>query len=83
MTYAIDKAGNKYPLDLTLEKLQDQLDPDMFFRANRQIIVSINSIKKVEPYFGGKLILITNPVAPIQIIISKEKVPRLKQLLNF
>ncbi len=83
VTYAFDKTGNKYPLDLTLEKLQEQLDPDMFFRANRQIIVSINCIKRVEPYFGGKLILITNPNAPIQIIISKEKVPRLKQWLNF
>jgi len=57
VTTAVTFQGKDYVIDLTIEKLEEQLDPELFFRANRGIIVHINAIRKFENHFGGKLIL--------------------------
>ncbi len=57
VTTAVSFKGKEYAIDLTLEKLEEQLDPDLFFRTNRSTIVHINAIRKFENHFGGKLIL--------------------------
>ncbi len=62
-------------LDKSLEELENQLDPSNFFRANRQFIISRESIKEIELYFNGRLLVRTAPVSTNQILISKERVP--------
>ena len=54
---AVTFQGKEYTIDLTIEKLEEQLNPELFFRTNRSTIVHINSIRKFENHFGGKLIL--------------------------
>ena len=39
----------------------EQLDPDKFFRTNRQTIINIESIVKIEPYFQNKVIVHIKP----------------------
>jgi two-component system response regulator LytT len=39
--------GKEYPLDYSLDKLENMLDPDIFFRINRQYIININVIIKI------------------------------------
>lgn len=36
---------------LSLDKLCEQLNPDVFFRTNRQTLVSVDAIQRIEPYF--------------------------------
>lgn len=57
VTTAVTFKAKEYAIDLTIEKLEEQLDPDLFFRTNRSTIVHINAIRKFENHFGGKLIL--------------------------
>ncbi len=57
VTTAQTNDGKKHIVDLTIEKLEEQLDPELFFRANRSTIININAIRKFENYFGGKLIV--------------------------
>lgn len=83
ITIATTHSGDEHLIDLTLDKLTEQLDPDRFFRANRQTIVQIDAIKKIEPYFNHKVIVIVSPAAPEKIIVSKEKLPRFKEWLNY
>lgn len=83
ITYAVANDGKEYPVDMVLDKISDQLDPDLFFRANRQVLLSINSIRRIEPYFNGKVIVHTKPSNKDKITISKEKMPLLKLWLNF
>ena len=54
MTFAVTRNNQEHVLDLSLNKLSEQLDPDRFFRANRQIILCIDAIDHAEPYFNGK-----------------------------
>ena len=71
-----------YVIDFTLDKLQDQLDPDIFFRANRQFILNINSITKVENWFNGKLIVKTHPASAEKIIVSRERARQFKEWID-
>lgn len=82
-TFAVTKKGSEHVVDFSLDKLADQLDPDRFFRANRQTIISIESIRKIEPYFNSKVVVLLDPPSKNSIIISKEKVSAFKLWLNF
>lgn len=83
VTFAITKQNKEYIIDLSLDKLTEQLDPDKFFRTNRQTIVSIDSIERVEPYFLGKAAVHVRPPFKEKIIVSRDKIGTLKLWLNY
>ncbi len=72
----------QYIIDGTLEKLEQQLNPSDFFRANRQFIINREAVNEVHFYFNGRLLLKTNPEPPEQILISKARVPEFKEWMN-
>ncbi len=55
IVYLIDKKGNKFIVNHTLDKLQDELDPRQFFRLSRRVIVRISAIEHVKPYYNNRL----------------------------
>lgn len=83
ITFATATSGREYAVDLSLDRLVEQLDPDKFFRTNRQSIVNMEAITRVEPYFQGKLVVHTRPECPEKIIVSKEKQMLFKMWLNY
>ena len=80
--HAAITTGANYIIEGTLEKLQQQLDPSIFFRANRQFIVNRSAIQEVDFYFNGRLLLKVQPVAKENILISKARVPEFKEWMN-
>ena len=68
-----------YYTNQTLDELLEQLEASAFFRANRQYIVSRESIKDVSIWFGNKLALNLNVDVSDKIIISKARVSEFKQ----
>lgn len=75
-TIALD--GHTYYMSHTLDEIMTQLNPDDFFRANRQFIVSRKAIKDMTIWFGNKLSLNLLVEVPEEIIISKAKVAEFK-----
>ena len=75
-------SGDSYPVDKTLEALTQQLSHDLFFRANRQFIVSRRAVKDIAVWFGSRLALNLSVATPERIIISKARVPEFKQWLQ-
>ncbi|MNJ85361.1 Sensory transduction protein LytR [compost metagenome] len=67
----------------TLEELEQQLDPKLFFRANRQFIVHIDAIQQVHNHFNGKLKVDIKNNPETEIIVSREKAGLLKNWLDF
>ncbi|MBR1851432.1 MAG: response regulator transcription factor [Bacteroidales bacterium] len=65
--------GSRRSLDLTLDALASQLDPNLFFRANRQYIVSRDSIAEIALWPIGKLRLTLVQETPQPIIVSKAR----------
>lgn len=57
--------GNSYPVDFSLDKLEELLSPENFFRINRQNIVNYKSIEKIHVLSKSRL--------ELEIVKSKEK----------
>ena len=83
ITTAVTHKGKEQIIDLPLEKLIEELDPNLFFRANRQFIVGIHSIHKIEPYFNQKMCISVTPAAKSVITVSREKIGALRVWLNY
>lgn len=83
VTFIVTQKGKEHVIDLSLDKLYEQLDPDLFFRTNRQTIVGIDAIQRIEPYFLGKAALHVTPPFKDKILISKEKIGAFKLWLNY
>jgi two-component system LytT family response regulator len=66
-------------LDKTLDEIMNELDPEKFFRANRQYIISRSSIKDMSIWFGNKLSVNLKVPVNEKIIISKARVKEFKQ----
>ncbi len=82
VTTAVTFKNKQYPVDLTMEKLEDQLDPSIFFRVNRSTIIHINAVQKFENHFGGKLILRLIPPFNEPITISRLKATEFKEWIG-
>jgi len=78
----IAKNKEPYSVDYTLDELEQVLNPEIFFRANRQCILNIKSIATVHNYFNGKLKVLLNIPFEIEIIISREKASTFKNWLD-
>ncbi|WP_160292069.1 LytTR family DNA-binding domain-containing protein [Pedobacter lusitanus] len=60
-------------IPFTMEELEEQLDPDVFFRVNRQYLINNKSITRINNYFNGKLHIVLNPEPAEKIIISRDR----------
>jgi DNA-binding LytR/AlgR family response regulator len=69
-------------MEFTMEQLEMQLDPQQFFRANRQFILNRNAITEVDFYFNGRLSIKIKPEPAEHILISKARVPEFKNWMN-
>lgn len=76
---AISFNEKEYNISEKLEDIETQINPDEFFRVNRQFIVHRKAIKNLQLYFNGKLILNLEPKPTEQIVVSKAKAPQLKK----
>ncbi len=74
--------GEHYPVEHTLESLSGILPADVFFRANRQFIVSREAVKDIAVWFGSRLSLNLTVDTPEKIVIPKARVPEFKSWLT-
>ncbi len=82
MTYLHTRSNEKFPLDQSLDEIQDLLNPNNFFRINRKFLVHFEGIKEVHPYFKGRLKVELLPAIDEDIVISAEKTPVFKSWLD-
>lgn len=84
LNYMITFGNEKYILDFTtLDEVEELLDPNQFYRANRQYIINIDSIQSVQNSINAKLVLrLKKPHNTIEIDISREKAPTFKKWLD-
>ncbi len=82
LTYAVSFDNKEHIINFTLDKLEEELDPSVFIRANRQAIVNMNAIHSLENYFGGKLIVKLLPQFDQKFVISRAKATVFKNWLD-
>jgi len=76
--------GEKYMIDyVTLEEVEELLDPRQFYRANRQFIINIDAIQSVKPVENSKLIIrLKEPQHKLEIDMSRLKSPEFKKWMD-
>jgi two-component system, LytTR family, response regulator len=66
----------------TLEELQTNLDPEIFWRVHRSFLVNLNKIKEVVPWFNRTLQLKMADKRETEIPVSRSHSRRLKEYLK-
>ncbi|MES2776419.1 MAG: LytTR family DNA-binding domain-containing protein [Bacteroidota bacterium] len=76
--------GDKYIIDyVTLEEVEELLNPRQFYRANRQYIINIDAIQTVKPVENSKLIIrLKEPLHKLEIDMSRLKSPDFKKWMD-
>lgn len=76
--------GEKYMIDyVTLDEVEELLDPKQFYRASRQFIINTDAIQSVKPVENSKLIIhLKEPNHKLEIDMSRLKSPEFKKWLD-
>ncbi|MBX2873025.1 MAG: LytTR family DNA-binding domain-containing protein [Saprospiraceae bacterium] len=82
ITFLVDWKGQRFALDQSLEKLEDSLDPDQFFRVNRQFIIHLKSIGEMIAYSKSRVKILLDPNTKPEVVVSTERSPHFKRWLT-
>jgi DNA-binding LytR/AlgR family response regulator len=73
LAVAVDDTGQRLTLDTPLAELETGLDPARFFRASRQLLVSVQAVKGFVPAGKGRVRLDLQPTLAADTTISPER----------
>ncbi len=65
--------GRRFAIDFNLDSLESMLEPKLFFRINRQFIVSIKSISEMFAYSKSRVLIKLKPATKHETIVSTER----------
>ena len=82
ITYVVCFDGKRSTTNMSLDDMYTNLNSTLFFRANRQFIISITAIDKIIKYGNSQLKIVLQSKTSEEIIISKNKAAEFKQWLN-
>lgn len=82
LSFLVDQSGKQFIVDQSLDKLETLIDPQQFFRINRQFIVSFRAIKNMISYSKSRVKLELEPQIDKETIVSVERASDFKNWLN-
>lgn len=82
ITFLITKEGKRYPIDYSLEKVEEMSNNNHFFRINRQFIISIFAISEMQSWSKSRVRIILNPPNITETIVSTTRSPLFKKWLT-
>ncbi|KAA1244282.1 LytTR family DNA-binding domain-containing protein [Aquimarina sp. RZ0] len=81
-TYLHTNENRNYLIDTTLESLEEELNPQQFYRVSRKFYVNINAIKDIISYTNSRLQIKLHHFSEQEIIVSRERVKDFKDWLE-
>lgn len=72
-TFARTYSERTYPMDNNLDTLEQIVDPEDFFRVNRQYIISLNAITDMKTHSKARVIVKLKPEVKEPPIVSSER----------
>ena len=82
IVFAVSFSKDRYPMDLSLDQLEKQLDPKRFFRINRGFIVSLESIETMITYSKARIKIKLKPPCEVESITSTERSAEFREWLR-
>lgn len=82
ITFLNTFSGKRFALDFSLEKLEEMLPSEQYFRINRQFIVGIEAIREMYSVSKSRVKLALHPPCTQDTIVSTERSPVFKKWLT-
>lgn len=76
--------NSTYPVNFSLDKLLEILDPEKYFRINRKMILNFDAIKSMIPFSKSRIKIELNPPSPKEVepLVSVERAASFKEWLD-
>jgi len=81
-TFLCTREDRHYPMDHSLERLEELLDPKLFFRINRQYVVNYFSIDKVSVLSKSRVAIHLQPPTKDPVLVSTARTHSFRQWLD-
>lgn len=82
VVFLVTKDGLTLPVDYSLDKLTQLLNPRYFFRISRQFLVSLPAIQTIHTFSAGKLKLDLTPKSRQEVFVSGDRMTEFKEWLG-
>lgn len=81
--FLFSNSGKSYPVDYSLDKIQQLVDPMLFYRINRNFIVNYYAIQDMITYSSNRIkIILANWHEKEDILVSRERVSDFKTWMD-
>ena len=81
-TFLTTRNGKRYLVEYSLNQLEELLDPALFFRINRQVMLRLESINNIVAYSGSRLKVVLQHAENKEALVSRERVNEFKAWLD-
>ncbi len=71
---------NRYLVNYTLAELEQKLDPGLFFRIHRSVLINLNHISEIIPWFAGQYKIVMKDREKTELTLSRRRVKELKEI---
>ena len=78
VTKAVVSDRERYTIPCTLDELADSLDPECFFRVNRQYLISRGAVQDIDLWFNNRLAINLKVPTDGKVLVSKLRVNEFK-----
>jgi len=81
--FILVNAGKNYPVEYSLDKIEQLIDSGLFFRVNRNYIVNFSAIQDIIAYSSNRLkIILKSRNENDEILVSRERVSEFKKWMD-
>ena len=81
-TYLQNNQKRNFPIDYTLDQLEDMLDPRLFFRVNRKLIIHFDAMDEIHTWSGSRLKIVLLCNYDEDVVVSRDRVKAFKAWLD-
>jgi DNA-binding LytR/AlgR family response regulator len=81
-TYLMTLSGKYFPVDQSLEQIENSINPLEFFRVSRKMLIGLSAIDEVHTYFNSRLLIKLQPSTDLECIVSRERVSDFKSWMD-
>lgn len=82
VTFLVDNSGKRYMIEPNLSELEAMLDPEEFFRLNRQYIARLSAVEKILRYSNSRIRIELQGCDDSDIVLSRDKSADFKKWMD-